>query len=136
MALSPQRTRFEAEQPRVLQTLRPIPLLVLTTSYQTVLTARTDADFLISHLYVCETSNAARTVNVCLVPPAGSPGTTNALLYTYPVTAYATEAMIGAIDLVVPPGYTIQALGSANTSLNIYVWGYDLTGTQVSGGLQ
>ena len=133
MALSPQRSRFEIDAPQVLQTRRPIPLLVLTTSYQTVLTARSDADFLVMHLYVCETSNAARTVNVALVPPAGSPSAANALLFTYAIGAYAVEPMIGAIDLIVPPGHTIQAQASANTSVNIYGWGYDMTGTQIGG---
>lgn len=131
-ALTP-RTRQEIERAPLLQTRRPIPLVSLTTSYQTILTARDDADFLVEALWVAEWSGTARTYSVSLVPPAGSPGTANTIAFQCALPAYQTDIVIGGYGLLVQPGYTLQALASAGNAVNIYGHGFDMIGTE---GLQ
>jgi hypothetical protein len=127
------RSRFEIDRPRVRETRRPIPLVTLTTSFQTILTARDDADFFVRHRYVCEWSTAARTVDICLVPPGDTAGTANAIVYLYAITSNAVELVMGGSELLVPPEYTLQARASANDSLNIYGWGVDAIGSETNG---
>ncbi len=121
------RTRFEVDTPRAQTSRRPIPLVQLTTSYQTILTARDDADFMLSQIYAAEVSGAAVTIDVSLVPPAGSASSANAIAFGYAIAANTVEPIIGASEMMVPPGYTVQAKASANTAINVFGWGSDLT---------
>lgn len=122
------RTRQEVERPALLRTRRPVPLVQLTASFQTILTARTDADFLMQALWVAETSGTAKTYDVCLVAPSGSASAANAVAWQTPLTANQSDMVIGAFGLLVPPGYTVQARASVTTTVNIFGHGIDLIG--------
>lgn len=129
MALTPQRTRFEAEAPERLSTRRPIPLVALTTSFQTILTARADADFLVQALWVAERNGGTHDYTLCLVPPAGSASAANAVAFEVTVATRTTASVVGGAGLLVPPGYTLQALADTADRINIFGWGYDLIGS-------
>lgn len=136
MALTPQtqggltpRTRQEIERPALLRTRRPVPLVQLTAAFQTILTARTDADFMLEALWVAETSGTAKTYDVCLVAPAGSASAANALAWTTALPANSSDMVIGAFGLLVPPGYTVQARASVTLTVNIFGHGIDMIGT-------
>jgi hypothetical protein len=106
-----------------------VPLVRLTASFQTILTARTDADFMLEALWVAETSGTAKTYDVCLVAPAGSASASNALAWQTPLTANQSDMVIGAFGLLIPPGYTVQARASVTTTVNIFGHGMDMIGT-------
>lgn len=129
MALSPQRARFETEAQDRLSTRRPIPLVALTTSFQTILTARDDADFLVQELWAAESNGGTHDYTLCLVPPAGTASAANAVAFEVQVAARTTVVVIGGAGLLVPPGYTLQALADTVNRINIFGWGYDLIGS-------
>lgn len=123
------RTRFEAEQQRVLQTRRPIPVLTLTTTAQVICTARDDADFLIRKLCVAELNGGTHNYTLYLVPPSGSPAIGNAISVATSVAQGEVDDSLAGGNLLIPPGYSLQGLADTAARLNVYGWGIDLVGT-------
>jgi hypothetical protein len=122
------RQRQEIEAPSLLQSRQEIPLIRAQTTFTTLVTARADAFFLTDALWMTETSGTARTVSVCLVPPAGSPTAANAVSWQVPLDANVSDFVIGGSGLLIPPGYTLQANASANDVVNLYGWGWNVIG--------
>ncbi len=122
------RQRQEIEPPSLLQSRQEIPLLRLTTSFQTIVTARADAYFLVDGLWIADISASADSYYLCLVAPAGSPTAANAVAWDVAVTANTTAPAIGGVGLLIPPSYTLQAAADANDRLNIFGWGWNIVG--------
>lgn len=122
------RQRQEAEPPRLLQTRQEIPLLRAQTTFSTLLTARADAYFLAEQVFAANVTGGPITVSVSLVAPAGSPSTANAVVSALSVPANSTVRLIGASDLLIPPGYTLQGSCSTNNAINLFGWGWNIAG--------
>ena len=100
-------------------TLRPVGVTAVSDgSFTTVYTVPGSTTFTASMLHVCNTTVAVVTVRVCLVPPAGSPGTDNAILWDFSIAANdVLELLKGDIWA---EGSTLQAkASSAGVSLKL-----------------
>ena len=83
----------------------------LTTSYATLYTVPANYRTYIKQFDICNTTAAAITVYVSLVPSAGTAGTSNAIFYNTTVPAYSTLQWCGA--QVINASGTVQAKASA-----------------------
>ena len=122
------RQRQEIEAPRLLQTRQEIPLVRAQTTFTTLLTARADAYFLVENLWMANVTAGAITVQVCLVAPAGSATSANAVAWTVAIAANTSALIVGASGLLVPPGYTLQGQCSTNNAVNLFGWGWNIIG--------
>jgi hypothetical protein len=122
------RQRQEIEAPSLLQSRQEIPLIRAQTTFTTLVTARSDAFFLTDGLWAAEVSGSARTVSVCLVAPAGSPTAANAVAWQMAIGANVSDFIVGASGLLIPPGYTLQTNASANDTVNVFGWGWNIVG--------
>lgn len=98
----------------------------LTTSAATYYTAPASTKTRISAFTATNTTAGAVTVTVYLVPSGGSADNTNKVADVVSLAANETKAITGAIGHVLEAAGTIQALASANTSINIVVSGYEI----------
>lgn len=126
-ALTP-RQRQEIEAPRLLKSRQEIPLVRAQTAFSTILTARDDAYFEIEGLWVANVTSAAHDYSVCLVAPAGSASSANALIWESSLAANTAGLAGGAAGMLVPPGYTVQVNTDLNDAVNVYGWGWNIVG--------
>lgn len=98
----------------------------LTNSVATYYTAPAATKARISAFTATNTTAGAVTITVYLVPSAGSATDSNIVADVIPLAAYESKAITGAIGHVIEAGGSIQALASANTSINIVVSGYEI----------
>ena len=106
-------------------TLKYIPTLLLTTSFQTVYTVPASTLFTVSMLHISNNTNVDRLVQVCVVPAAGSADSTNALMYDFSIAPNNfLELLRGDIW---GAGVTLQAKASAGTSVTIRISGIETT---------
>ena len=84
--------------------------IVLTATINTVYTCPVNTRTFIKDINVCNTTGAAITVNVHLVPSGGAADTTNALVYGYSIAANSYWQRTGS--QIMNAGDTIQAKAS------------------------
>lgn len=104
------------------QNITPTKLgtLAVTATFQTVYTTPERIRAMVKDIIICNTTAGALTADLCIVPAGGTPGTTNAILFT---TAMAVSAQYHWQGLIVMnPGDTLQVRGSS-TGLTIFVSG-------------
>lgn len=98
--------------------------LQLTDSFQTVYTVGKQDRTTVKRVFLTNTANANRTVQVCFIPPetpAISPSEEYALLWDFTVDAN-TYANI-ELEYELGPGYTVQALADVTDVVNIFLVG-------------
>lgn len=122
------RLRQEVEAPSLLQSRQEVPLVRAQTTYTTLVTARADAYFLTEGLFAANVTAGALTVSVSLVAPAGSATSANAVVQALSVAANTTVQLVGATGLLIPPGYTLQGACSSNNGVNLFGWGWNISG--------
>ena len=106
-------------------TLKAVDVVQLTTSFSTVYTVPASTKFTVAMLHICNTTSGAVTIRVCVVPNAGSPSASNAILWDFSVAANdVLEIFKGDIWGV---GVTLQALAASNTSINLKLSGIEST---------
>lgn len=123
--------QFVDQQQRRLPSLRtaqPIEPVSLTTTIATVIAAKADADFLVSHLWVANVTGLAATYTLHFVPSGGTASTANMVAFQTSLGANASAIVDVAINHRLPEGASIQALCSTANAINIGGWGYDQRG--------
>lgn len=98
--------------------------LQLTDAFQTVHTVGPQDRLTVERLFITNTSNGAKTVQVCFVPkttPATSPTAANALLWDYSLNANTYVDI--ELSYILSPDYTVQALASASNVVNVFLTG-------------
>lgn len=98
----------------------------LTTSAATYYTTPTATRTRIAAFTATNTTGGAVTCTVHLVPSGGSADNTNKVADVVSLAANETKSITGAVGHVLEAAGTIQALASANTSINIVVSGYEI----------
>lgn len=126
------RTRFEQEAQKLLATPRPIPLVRLQTTATTIVTARTDADFLVKHLWVANVTAGSITYSIRLVNSGGSPTSANSIAEAVALAANTSAALAIGAELRLAPGQFLSALCSTNDAINIGGWGLDYVGDRAA----
>lgn len=94
------------------QRITPVKLAqaAITTGTTTIYTVPASTRALVKDIDICNTTGGALTVNLHLVPSAGTAGTGNALLYGTSINANTTLQWTGV--QVMNAGDTIQVQGS------------------------
>lgn len=122
------RLRFESEGQKLLAVPRPIALVRLQTTATTIVTAPTDADFLVKQLWVANVTAGAVTYSVRLVNSGGSPTSANAVAEAVSLAANTSALLTWGTDLRLAPGQFLSALCGTNDAINIGGWGLDYYG--------
>ncbi len=104
-------------------TLKPVAVVELTAAFQTIYTVPASTSFTAAVLHLVNASGAAKTVDVCLVPAAGSPLQANAILWQFSIGA--NDFVELAKGDIWPTGSTLQARASAGTSVNLKLSGIE-----------
>lgn len=99
----------------------------LTTSAATYYTAGTGVRCMIKHVTFCNTSGSNVTVTAYLVPSGGSATDSNIITKTHTLIPSETWNCPDLEGHVIEDGGTLQALASANTSVNIVASGVETT---------
>jgi hypothetical protein len=107
------------------QVIEPV---ALQTTDTTIYTVPDDADFMVKHMWVCNTTGSAATFSVHLVPDAGSAATANEIYSSTSVAANSSAVISALKDQRLSSGMTIVASCSVNNAINIGGWGHDQTG--------
>jgi hypothetical protein len=104
------------------QNITPAKLgtLAVTASLQTVYTAPANIRALVKDIIICNTTAGVLTVDLHVVPSAGTAGTSNAIVFTTSIAVGAQYNWQGLI--VMNPGDSLQVKGSA-VGLTIFVSG-------------
>lgn len=100
----------------------------LTTSAVTLYTADGSGNGTrINAISVINTSGGAQTYSLYIVPNGESATNPNALVLNRSVNSNATDLAPEALNQLIPPGGTIQALASANTAISVRASGIEFT---------
>ena len=127
MATQPLGTpRIAQDTNRLLSYPKPIPLKRLTTTPQIIYTADAKQFFMIQHLWVAEAAGESADYSIFLVPPAGTPDATTAIVFNAPLDENASLPVPSCINALLRAGYTLQA--SATGTVNVGGWGWDYSG--------
>lgn len=117
------------ESRSALKSPRPIDVFQLQTTAGTVFTARDDADFQIESLVASNVTGTADTVTIYLVPDGGSAGADNTIAFQVAVPENSmTQIVDRNTQVLLQPGYTLQALCGVNDRVNLWGYGYDYQG--------
>lgn len=103
--------------------LKAVDIVQLTTSFTTIYTVPGSTKFTVTKLILTNTTAGAVTVQVCVVPNAGSVGVANAILWNYSIAAN-TFFEITKGDIW-GAGTTLQALAGSGTSINLKLAGIE-----------
>jgi hypothetical protein len=122
------RLRFESEGQKLLAVPRPIALVRLQTTAATIVTAPTDADFLVKHLWVANVTAGAVTYSIRMVASGGSPSAANAIAEGVSLAANTSALLAIGTDLRLVPGAFLSALCGTNDAINIGGWGLEYYG--------
>ena len=122
--------QFQTEQqPRAqLRLPKPFTITPLQTTASIIYTADPVADFLIEHMFATNTTSGAVTYTIHIVPASGSVLTSNAIVVAKSLAANTSELVTVAINHRIPAGFTIRALCSSNSAVNLGGWGSDIFG--------
>lgn len=102
-----------------------VPGSVLTTSAAIYYTAPSNTYAVIKQMSLSNTTASAVTVTIYLVNDAGAPSAADQLITAKALAANETWVAYQANGQVLEPGYTIQALCSAATSVTLKVSGIE-----------
>lgn len=97
--------------------------LQLTAGFQTLYTVNNARWFRATCFHLVNVTASARTVRLCVVPPAGAASAVNALLWDFSVPA--NDFIEFGEGLKVPPASTIQVMASAISALNLFLSGVE-----------
>ena len=93
-------------------TLRGVPVVALTASFQTIYEVPADTTFVVGLVHLCNTLGSPVAVRMCLVPAAGSPVEGNALAWDYGVAVVAGSGILElGRGMIWNAGDTLQVLG-------------------------
>jgi hypothetical protein len=106
-------------------TLKPVAVAELTAAFTTLYTVPGATKFTVGQLHLVNASPSAKTVRVCVVPSAGSPLQSNAILWDFSIAA--NDFIELAKGDIWDTGVTLQALASAGTSVNVKLAGVETT---------
>ena len=106
---------------------RLVPGSRLTTSAATYYTTPDNTVATISAMTVTNTTSAAVTVTIHLVPNASSAGNANVVLFEKVIPPGQSRIVGEAIGQSLAMGGTIQAQASAATSITLVASGYETT---------
>jgi hypothetical protein len=106
-------------------TLMPVAALQLTTGFQTVYTVPAVTVFTCAVIHIANTTASPITVEICLVPSAGSPTAANALAWDFSIAA--NDFIEFAKGDIWPAQSTLQAKASAGTSAVLKLSGVETT---------
>lgn len=101
----------------------------LTGAFVAYLTTPANTTYRLGRAGFSNPSGAAITVTVCLVPPAGAPTAANQIMnavnvpQTGPQSTYVSPELAG---LVVPAGWSVQALASSAGAIVFYASGVSI----------
>ena len=98
-------------------TLQPGAVTPLLTSFAVLYTVPAATKAVVALLRLVNTSGAAVTVRLCVVPSAGSPAVGNALLWDFSVAANDFIDMGRGLSL--PAEASVRALASADSVVNL-----------------
>jgi hypothetical protein len=132
---SPSRVTTEEAPKLVARRQQPISLTTLTTTAQTLYTASELYDFMIRHLWAANITGGAVTITLYLVADGGSAADSNAICKGYSIAANTTARLdfIAGTEFgsLMQPGMMLQALASANSSINMGGWGQEVVGNYI-----
>lgn len=104
-------------------TLKSVAVATLSTSFSTIYTVPTSTSFTVAVLHLVNTTASSVTVQVCLVPLAGSASQSNALLWDFVIQPNdVIELLRGDIWAA---GAFLQTKASAASSVNIKLSGIE-----------
>jgi hypothetical protein len=103
-----------------------VPAAQLTAAVATYYTA-VNVKALLDKCTLCNTSGAAVTVDLHLVPSAGAASASNKVLDTVSVNSHTTYVAPEVVGHVLEAGSTIQALASAATAVSLRVSGREVS---------
>lgn len=106
-------------------TLKPVAVTELTGSFTTIYTVPGSTKLTVAQLHLVNATASARTVRVCVVPAAGSPGQSNAILWDFEIGA--NDFIELAKGDIWDAGATLQALASSASSVNVKLAGVETT---------
>ena len=90
----------------------------ITNAAVAYITGPANAQIIIKNAVFTNVTGGAITITVYRVASGGSPGATNTIISARSIGANATDRAPELINMVLNGGDTIQALASANTSIN------------------
>jgi hypothetical protein len=82
----------------------------VTTSYTVLYTSASNSASHIDDILFCNTTGSAITISMSIVAPGGTASASNAIFFGLSIPANSTLTWTGRI--IVPAGYTVQALAS------------------------
>lgn len=103
-----------------------VPTTQLTNAVVTYYTALAGIIADIAAATVTNVTSGVVTVTLYIVALGGSAGSTNIVVQTKSVPANSSVQLWEIIGQKIPTGATIQALASANSSINLTVGGYEV----------
>lgn len=128
--LQPQQFRQEIARQAPLRRSVPVPVAQILTTATTLITAAADEDVLIESLWAGNISSSADSVSLYMVPDGGSPGTGNAVVTGYAVSANTVAELCGywGPRFRLEPGYSLVATAATAGRINMGGWGYAIGG--------
>jgi len=106
-------------------TLKSLPVALVTDSYATAYTVPALTEFNVAMLHLCNTGDDDVTVDVCLVPDGGSAGVANSLLGAFTLAAHdVLEILKGDIW---PADSTLQVKASIDEVVTLKLSGIEST---------
>lgn len=103
--------------------LKPVAVTQLTGSMATIYTVPALTTFTVSMLHLVNTTTAAATVRVCVVPTGGSALQSNAIMWDFSITANdVLEILKGDIWAA---GTTLQASTGTASAINVKLSGIE-----------
>lgn len=126
-ALTP-RNRQELEPQRLMRTRRPLMVTPVGIAIQTLITARTDADYIFEAMWGANVTAADVTYSLHILQGAQPATQANAIAYNVSMPANVTDIIVGGSGVMVYPGYSLVASCSAAGGMNFYGHGWDMMG--------
>ncbi len=99
--------------------LKPVAVVQLTTSYQTIYTCPAATKAAVAFIRVVNVTSTQQSVRLHVTPAAGSEGSQNAIMYDFQIPG--NDFIDSAKGMMLAAGDFISALASANVSLNVKV---------------
>ena len=107
---------------------RLVPGSALTAVLATYYTVPSSTSAILKEIILCNTDSSSRTVDVHVIPPAGTAGIANQILDgSLNANLQAGETKMFNLSSVLPTGYFIQAVASVAAVVSMNVSGIEVT---------
>lgn len=106
-------------------TLKPIAVLELTAAFQTYYTVPALTTFTTGIIHIANQSASAATIQLCVVPSAGSPTADNAILWNFSIAA--NDFIELGRGILLPAASSFRALASGIDTLTLKIDGIETT---------